>query len=86
MYELLFLMLLGLISLCRGFICVQVAAYDEIVSYHGDLNLLKRDRKIRQQGRKYIVNDGDVLSFEYHTPQQLMQQGMGVKTLTSATD
>ena len=65
---------------------MQVAAYDEIVGYNGDLNLLKRDRKIRQQGRKYLINDGDMLSFEFYTPEQLTQQGMGVKTLTSATD
>ncbi len=36
--------------------------------------MLKRDRKIRQQGRNYVVNDGDVISFDYFTAQELEQQ------------
>ncbi len=60
--------------ICRGFISCQVTTYLELVQYKGDLNMLKRDRKIRQQGRNYVVNDGDVISFDYFTAQELEQQ------------
>ena len=56
---------------CRGFICAQVAVYDEVVAYNADLPLLKREKKIRQQGKKYFVNEGDIISFDFYTPQQL---------------
>ena len=55
----------------RGFICAQVAAFDELVDYGGDLQLLARDKKVRQQGKKYLVNDGDIVSFDYYTAAQL---------------
>ena len=40
-------------------------------SYNADLPLLKRDKKIRQQGKKYLVNEGDVISFDSYTPEQV---------------
>ena len=59
---------------CRGFICAQVVAYDELFDVGGDLNLLLREKKVRQQGRKYVINGGDIISFESFTPQQIQEQ------------
>lgn len=62
----------------RGFISAQVANYDELVEAHGDLNLLKREKKIRQQGKKYAINGGDIISFDYYTPLQLAEQAQSL--------
>ncbi len=53
---------------------MQVATFSEIVEFNGDLNVLKRERRIRQQGRKYVMNEGDVVSFDFFTPAQLAEQ------------
>lgn len=62
----------------RGFISAQVASYEELVEMDGDLNMLKREKKIRQQGKKYAINGGDIISFGYYTPLQLAEQQQSV--------
>ena len=63
---------------CRGFICAQVAVFEELVEMGGDLNMLKMEKKIRQQGRKYVINHGDIISFDFYTPEQLAEQNRSV--------
>ena len=55
-----------------------MVAFDELVDYNGDLQLLTRDKKVRQQGKKYLVNDGDIISFDYYTPAQLEEHNRSV--------
>eukprot|EP01041_Mallomonas_annulata_P007642 gene7642-15645_t len=51
----------------RGFICAEVMTVDDIHDL-GDEYSVRREGKMRQEGRKYFVNDGDVISFKYHPP------------------
>ncbi|MGI9420795.1 MAG: redox-regulated ATPase YchF [Geminicoccaceae bacterium] len=49
----------------RGFICAETIAYDDYVACHGEAGA--RDAgKLRQEGRDYIVKDGDVILFRFN--------------------
>ena len=49
----------------RGFICAEVVAYDDYVKAGGESGA--RDLgKLRQEGRNYIVEDGDVVHFRFN--------------------
>jgi obg-like ATPase 1 len=47
----------------RGFICAEVMTYDDLKEL-GDEEAVKKAGKYRQQGKKYVVNDGDVIFFK----------------------
>ncbi|MPY76470.1 MAG: redox-regulated ATPase YchF [Alphaproteobacteria bacterium] len=49
----------------RGFICAEVIAYDDFVSC-GSEQAAKEAGKMRQEGRDYIVQDGDVVHFRFN--------------------
>lgn len=49
----------------RNFICVDVMTFDDFEEMGGEAQV-KRVGKMRQQGKKYIVNDGDILFFKYN--------------------
>lgn len=49
----------------RGFIKAEVIAYDNYIQYHGE-NGAKEAGKWRQEGKDYIVQDGDVILFRFH--------------------
>ena len=49
----------------RGFIKAEVYSYDEIVKSGSEL-LLKKAGKIRQEGKNYIIKDGDVIFFKFN--------------------
>lgn len=49
----------------RGFIKAEVIAYEDYVKYHGESGA-KEAGKWRQEGRDYIVKDGDVILFRFN--------------------
>ncbi|MBV6656332.1 MAG: redox-regulated ATPase YchF [Devosiaceae bacterium] len=50
----------------RGFIRAQTIAYDDYVTLGGE-NAAKDAGKARDEGKEYIVQDGDVLLFKFNT-------------------
>jgi len=49
----------------RGFIKAEVMAYDDYVAYNGEAGV-KEAGKWRQEGRDYIVKDGDIILFRFN--------------------
>jgi hypothetical protein len=49
----------------RGFICSETIAYDDYIACGGELGA-KEAGKMRQEGRDYVVQDGDVLLFRFN--------------------
>ena len=49
----------------RGFICAETIAYDDFTACNGEQGA-KDAGKMRQEGRDYIVQDGDVLLFRFN--------------------
>ena len=47
----------------RNFIRADVVAYDDFVKFNGDMIVLALEFKIRNPGKKYVVNDGDFIEF-----------------------
>ena len=45
----------------RGFIRVEVASYEELI-LAGSMAELKKQGKLRTEGKQYIVEDGDVMN------------------------
>ena len=49
----------------RGFICAEVASYNAFVECGGEAGA--RDAgQLRQEGRDYVVRDGDVIHFRFN--------------------
>jgi ribosome-binding ATPase len=49
----------------RGFICAETIAYDDYIACGGEQGA-KDAGKMRQEGRDYVVKDGDVLLFRFN--------------------
>ncbi len=49
----------------RGFICAETVAYADYVEHNGEAGA-KAVGKWRQEGREYVVQDGDVLHFRFN--------------------
>eukprot|EP01024_Parvocaulis_polyphysoides_P072703 TRINITY_DN925_c0_g1_i6.p1 TRINITY_DN925_c0_g1~~TRINITY_DN925_c0_g1_i6.p1 ORF type:complete len:390 (-),score=78.24 TRINITY_DN925_c0_g1_i6:578-1747(-) len=49
----------------RGFICAEVMKYDDLKEL-GSEGAVKAAGKYRQEGKNYIVNDGDVIYFKFN--------------------
>ena len=49
----------------RGFIKAEIYHYDELIKYRSEAKL-KEAGKIRQEGKSYIVIDGDVIFFKFN--------------------
>lgn len=49
----------------RGFICADVISYEDYIRYNGELGA-RNAGKLRQEGRKYVVKDGDVIEFKFN--------------------
>jgi hypothetical protein len=49
----------------RGFIRAETIAYDDYIALNGEAGA--RDAgKLRQEGKEYVVKDGDVLHFKFN--------------------
>ncbi len=49
----------------RGFICAETISYDDYIACGGE-NGAKETGKMRQEGKEYIVKDGDILHFRFN--------------------
>jgi GTP-binding protein YchF len=49
----------------KGFICAETIAYDDYISYGSELKA-KEAGKMRQEGKEYVVKDGDVIYFKFN--------------------
>ncbi len=50
----------------RGFIRAQTIAYDDYIALGGEVGA-KEAGKARDEGKEYVVQDGDVLMFKFNT-------------------
>jgi len=48
-----------------GFICAETVSYNDYIKYSGEQGA-KESGKLRQEGKDYIVNDGDVILFRFN--------------------
>lgn len=53
-------------DIARGFIRAETAAYDDFVAAGGDMKAVKAAGKLRQEGKGYIVQDGDIINFKFN--------------------
>jgi GTP-binding protein YchF len=49
----------------RGFICAETIGYDDYIALKGE-QAAKQAGKMRQEGREYLVRDGDVMLFRFN--------------------
>ena len=49
----------------RGFIRAQTIAFDDFIAFKGESGA-KEAGKMRQEGKEYIVKDGDVMNFLFN--------------------
>ncbi|KAG1680326.1 hypothetical protein FOA52_015416 [Chlamydomonas sp. UWO 241] len=49
----------------RGFICAEVQTFDDLKEL-GNENAVKAAGKYRQQGKEYVVGDGDIIFFKFN--------------------
>ena len=49
----------------RGFIRAETIAYDDYVACNGESGA-KESGKLRQEGKEYVVHDGDVMHFKFN--------------------
>ena len=52
----------------KGFICAEVMSYDALVE-HGSTQAVKDAGLYRQQGKEYVVQDGDIIFFRFNVAQ-----------------
>lgn len=50
----------------KGFIRAEVIAYDDFIAAEGNTAKAKENGKLRQEGKEYIVHDGDVIHFKFN--------------------
>ena len=48
----------------RSFLRCDVITFEDFRKFGGDFFKLNLDRKIRAQGKRYVVYDGEILSFK----------------------
>lgn len=49
----------------KGFICAEVMKYTDFVEL-GNENAVKAEGKYRQQGKEYVVEDGDIILYRFN--------------------
>ena len=49
----------------RGFICAETIAYEDYITFLGEQGC-KEAGRMRQEGREYIVKDGDIMLFRFN--------------------
>ncbi|MFA4874187.1 MAG: DUF933 domain-containing protein [bacterium] len=50
----------------RGFIKAEVVSYDDFIKCGGTLGMAKSAGRLRLEGKEYIVQDGDIISFRFN--------------------
>ena len=49
----------------RGFICAEVVSYEDLKTYD-TMQACKEKGLVRQEGKEYIVKDGDIIVFRFN--------------------
>ena len=50
----------------RGFIKADIVSYDDFVAAEGSMVKIKEEGKLRQEGRDYVMQDGDIVEFKFN--------------------
>lgn len=50
----------------RGFIKADIVSYDDFVAAGGSMPTIKEEGKLRQEGRDYVMQDGDIVDFKFN--------------------
>ena len=50
----------------RGFIKAEIVSYEDFVAANGSMNTIKEEGKLRQEGRDYVMQDGDIVEFKFN--------------------
>lgn len=50
----------------RGFIKADIVSYDDFVAAGGSMATIKEEGKLRQEGRDYVMQDGDIVDFKFN--------------------
>ena len=50
----------------RGFIRGEVTDYETYVAAEGDEGVLRKQGKLRLEGKEYVVQDGDIVHFRFN--------------------
>ena len=50
----------------RGFIKAEVVSYEDFMAFGGNFTGVKSAGKLRLEGKEYVVQDGDIISFRFH--------------------
>jgi hypothetical protein len=53
-------------DIARGFIRAETVAYDDLFAADGDMKAVKAAGKVRQEGKDYVVADGDIINFKFN--------------------
>ena len=49
-----------------GFIKADIVSYDDFVAAEGSMTKIKEEGKLRQEGRDYVMQDGDIVEFKFN--------------------
>ena len=49
----------------KGFICAETISYEDYIRYEGSKGA-KLNGKIRQEGKEYLIKDGDIIHFLFN--------------------
>ena len=50
----------------RGFIKAEIVSYDDLITEEGSMNAVKEKGLLRQEGKDYIMQDGDIVLFRFN--------------------
>jgi ribosome-binding ATPase YchF (GTP1/OBG family) len=50
----------------RGFIKAEVMSYDDFIAHSGSIAQVKSAGRLRLEGKDYIVQDGDIITFRFN--------------------
>ncbi len=53
-------------DMARGFIKAETVAFDDFLAAGGDMKAVKAAGKLRQEGKTYVVQDGDIINFKFN--------------------
>ena len=53
-------------GLRKGFIKADIVSYDDFVAAEGSMTKIKEEGKLRQEGRDYVMADGDIVEFKFN--------------------
>lgn len=50
----------------RGFIKAEIVSYNDLIKEEGSMNAVKEKGLLRQEGKDYIMQDGDIVLFRFN--------------------